>query len=81
MYGSGCWAQNEKEDRPGVGCSTTGTGEQIMRTMFTYKCVDRILRENDIQTAVTDALKKDFLGKWDLVVMEKSYHGSNVFCV
>lgn len=34
-----------------------------MRTMFTYKCVDRIIREDDIQTAVTDALKKDFLGK------------------
>lgn len=24
MYGSGCWAQNEKGDLPGVACSTTG---------------------------------------------------------
>jgi hypothetical protein len=24
MYGSGCWAQNETDDAPGVACSTTG---------------------------------------------------------
>lgn len=77
IYGSGCWAQNEKDDRPGVACSTTGTGEQIMRTMFTYKCVDRIMREDDIQTAVTDALKKDFLGKQDFVMKCFSYLGGN----
>ncbi len=63
MYGSGCWAQNEKDGQPGVACSTTGTGEQIMRTMFTYKCVERLLKEDDIQTAVIHALKKDFLSK------------------
>lgn len=63
MYGSGCWAQNEKDGRPGVACSTTGTGEQIMRTMFTYKCVDRICKEDDMKTAIKDTLKKDFLGK------------------
>lgn len=62
MYGSGCWAQNQKEEEPGVACSTTGTGEQIMRTMFTYKCVDRICQQEDMHTALTDALKKDFLG-------------------
>jgi taspase (threonine aspartase 1) len=33
-----------------------------MRTMFTYKCVERLLKEDDIQTAVVDALDKDFLG-------------------
>lgn len=63
MYGSGCWAQNEKDGKPGVACSTTGTGEQIMRTMFTYRCVDRICNQNDMQTAIIDTLKKDFLGK------------------
>lgn len=63
MYGSGCWAQNEKDGQAGVACSTTGTGEQIMRTMFTHKCVERLLKEDDIQTAVTNTLKKDFLGK------------------
>lgn len=39
-----------------------GTGEQIMRTMFTYKCAERLLKEDDIQTAVIDALDNDFLG-------------------
>lgn len=63
MYGSGCWAQNAKGDLPGIACSTTGTGEQIMRTMFTYKCADRISKQQDIQTSIHDALTKDFLGK------------------
>jgi hypothetical protein len=31
--------------------------------MFTYKCVERLSKEEDIQTAVNDALHKDFLGK------------------
>ncbi|KAI9366662.1 threonine aspartase 1-like protein [Pilaira anomala] len=61
MYGSGCWAQNENEDLPGVACSTTGTGEQIMKTMFTYKCAERISNQQDIQTAIQDTLIKDFL--------------------
>ncbi|KAI7903997.1 putative threonine aspartase [Cokeromyces recurvatus] len=61
IYGSGCWAQDEKGDLPGVACSTTGTGEQIMRTMFTYKCVQRLLKEDDIQVAMTNTLTKDFL--------------------
>ncbi|CAO3610105.1 unnamed protein product [Mucor hiemalis] len=61
VYGSGCWAQNEKDGQAGVACSTTGTGEQIMRTMFTHKCIERLLKEDDIQTAVTNTLKKDFL--------------------
>lgn len=38
-----------------------GTGEQIMRTMFTYKCAERLSKEADIQTAVNDALSIDFL--------------------
>lgn len=66
MYGNGCWAQNGKDGQPGVACSTTGTGEQIMRTMFTYKCVERLLKEDDIQTAINDALKKDFLRKQNI---------------
>ena len=34
-----------------------------MRTMFTFKCAERLMKEDDMQTAVNDALKKDFLGK------------------
>ncbi|KAG1055903.1 hypothetical protein G6F43_002163 [Rhizopus delemar] len=62
MYGCGCWAQNEKGDVPGVACSTTGTGEQIMRTMLTYKCATRLQNEDDVQSALANTLTKDFLG-------------------
>ncbi|KAG1458263.1 hypothetical protein G6F56_006436 [Rhizopus delemar] len=61
-YGCGCWAQNEKNDIPGVACSTTGTGEQIMRTMLTYKCAERLQKEGNIEIAMADTLTKDFLG-------------------
>lgn len=37
-----------------------------MRTMFTYKCVERLLKEDDIQAAVVDTLNKDFLGSYHL---------------
>lgn len=33
-----------------------------MRSMFTYKCAERLSKGSDIQTAVNDALQKDFLG-------------------
>lgn len=62
MYGTGCWAQNENESQAGVACSTTGTGEQIMRTLFTYKCVERICKQEDMKVALTDSFNKDFLG-------------------
>ncbi|KAI8975673.1 threonine aspartase 1-like protein [Mycotypha africana] len=71
MYGAGCWAQNEKNDTPGIACSTTGTGEQIMRTMFTHKCVERLIKEDNIQTAITDALRHDFLGSSFLTSYDK----------
>lgn len=41
-----------------------GTGEQIMRTMITTKCAQRITQEDNIQSAVTTCLQKDFLGMY-----------------
>lgn len=76
MYGSGCWAQNERDGKPGVACSTTGTGEQIMRTMFTCKCVERLLKEDDIQKAITNALRKDFLDSPFLDIYDKKSVGT-----
>ncbi|KAI9020688.1 nucleophile aminohydrolase [Phycomyces nitens] len=61
MYGCGCWAENATETMPGIGCSTSGTGEQIMRTQFTSKCANRISRQQDMQSAMADSMKKDFL--------------------
>ncbi|KAL0079963.1 threonine aspartase 1-like protein [Phycomyces blakesleeanus] len=61
IYGSGCWAENPTETKPGIACSTSGTGEQIMRTQFTSKCANRIARQLDMQSAMSDSMKKDFL--------------------
>jgi taspase (threonine aspartase 1) len=63
MYGSGCWAQNRSDTLPGVACSVSGTGEQIMKSQFTMKCMNRMQHQDDIQDALAQALKADFLGK------------------
>ncbi|KAI8318773.1 N-terminal nucleophile aminohydrolase, partial [Martensiomyces pterosporus] len=45
MFGSGCWAERRSNDsgdsKATVGCSVTGTGEQIMRTMLAKDCAQR----------------------------------------
>ncbi|KAI8372931.1 nucleophile aminohydrolase [Radiomyces spectabilis] len=61
MYGCGCWAQNSTYSSAGIACSTSGTGEQIMRTMLTSKCVARLDQETDMHKAISDALTIDFL--------------------
>lgn len=40
MYGTGCWAQNaeETDGTPAVGCSCSGTGEQIMKSLLGSHC-------------------------------------------
>lgn len=63
MYGSGCWAQNRSDMLPGVACSVSGTGEQIMKSQFTMKFMDRMQQQDDIQDPLVQALKVDFLGK------------------
>ncbi|KAI9311161.1 threonine aspartase 1-like protein [Dichotomocladium elegans] len=61
MYGCGCWAEEEQDATTGIACSTSGTGEQIMRTMITSKCVDQMRREDDIQHALVSTLQSHFL--------------------
>ncbi|KAL1921539.1 uncharacterized protein VTP21DRAFT_11255 [Calcarisporiella thermophila] len=46
MYGGGCWAQNWREGFPAIACSTTGTGEQLMKTLFAKSCADSVLQHN-----------------------------------
>ncbi|KAJ1943762.1 hypothetical protein GGF37_002502, partial [Kickxella alabastrina] len=41
MFGCGCWAETQLDDDDcplAVGCSVTGTGEQIMREMLAKNC-------------------------------------------
>ncbi|CAO3610106.1 unnamed protein product [Cunninghamella blakesleeana] len=61
MYGSGCWAENQSEVYPGVACSVSGTGEQIMRSRFTTKCMDKLQEEDDIDKVLSNCFKKHFL--------------------
>ncbi|KAI9304890.1 nucleophile aminohydrolase [Cunninghamella echinulata] len=61
MYGSGCWAQNQSGSLPGVACSVSGTGEQIVRSRFTTKCMDRLQQEDDIHQVLSSCLKDHFL--------------------
>ncbi|KAI8143916.1 nucleophile aminohydrolase [Fennellomyces sp. T-0311] len=61
MYGSGCWAQNGTGDQPAIACSTSGTGEQIMRTRITTHCAEQLLQHDDIPSTISRVLRKDFL--------------------
>lgn len=57
-----------------------GTGEQIMRTMFTYKCVERLLKEDDIQAAVVGTLNKDFLGELLTKTVDRIVYNNSQIC-
>ncbi|ORY94820.1 nucleophile aminohydrolase [Syncephalastrum racemosum] len=61
VYGAGCWAQDATLDTPGVACSVSGTGEQIMRSLITTKCMDAIVQHDDVQTALSETIKRSFL--------------------
>ncbi|KAJ2315163.1 hypothetical protein H4R23_000918 [Coemansia sp. Cherry 401B] len=53
MFGSGCWAEHQGAAGPDnaqvIGCSVSGTGEQIMRTMLAKECAQA---KGDIFTAL-----------------------------
>ncbi|RUS22276.1 threonine aspartase 1-like protein [Endogone sp. FLAS-F59071] len=61
MYGCGCWAQDPAGDVAGVGCSTTGTGEQLMKTLLAKTCADRVLAVDDMQVAMAAVVERDFI--------------------
>ncbi|KAI9253827.1 threonine aspartase 1-like protein [Phascolomyces articulosus] len=61
MYGCGCWAKNATENEPAIACSTSGTGEQIMRTRITMQCVEQLETEDDIPSCIARILRKNFI--------------------
>ncbi|KAI7855968.1 threonine aspartase 1-like protein [Circinella umbellata] len=61
MYGCGCWAKNATKNEPGIACSTSGTGEQIIRTRITTECVEQLIKEDDIPSCMNRILRKTFL--------------------
>ncbi|KAJ2766997.1 hypothetical protein GGI18_005889, partial [Coemansia linderi] len=60
MFGCGCWAEKttSKDDPAGTlstGCSVTGTGEQIMRTLLARDCAQR---DGDIFSVLSECFKR-----------------------
>ena len=61
MYGCGCWAKNATENEPAIACSTSGTGEQIIRTRITTLCAEQLIKEDDISSCMNRILRKNFI--------------------
>jgi hypothetical protein len=56
----------------GANAHRIGTGEQIMKTMFTFKCTEKLKKEDDVQTAINGALVNNFLGNFYILIQNKS---------
>ncbi|KAI9496450.1 threonine aspartase 1-like protein [Zychaea mexicana] len=61
MHGCGCWAQNATDRDPAIACSTSGTGEQIMRTKITTRCAEQLVKEDDIPSTMASVLRENFI--------------------
>ncbi|XP_062517248.1 threonine aspartase 1-like [Corticium candelabrum] len=60
VFGSGCWAVNPNDDDdhlPGVACSSTGIGEQLIKALMAMSCAKAVRRNSH---SPTDALKHAF---------------------
>ncbi|ORX59538.1 N-terminal nucleophile aminohydrolase [Hesseltinella vesiculosa] len=75
MFGSGCWAENKTSDGPGLACSVSGTGEQIVRSDVTRKLLDRLRHQDDLHAAMTQGLQRDFLDSPSLAVYDEKSVG------
>ncbi|XP_033125895.1 threonine aspartase 1-like [Anneissia japonica] len=60
MFGCGCWSENVKDDKVGIACSTTGCGEQIMRTNLAQKCCQNVQAKDNPIEAVQETFTQDF---------------------
>ncbi|KAJ2431927.1 hypothetical protein GGF41_000310 [Coemansia sp. RSA 2531] len=58
MFGCGCWAEKTTSKDPhetlSTGCSVTGTGEQIMRTLLARDCAQR---DGDIFSVLSECFE------------------------
>jgi taspase (threonine aspartase 1) len=64
FFGAGCYAEDYRLDGRSysAACSITGTGEQVMKTMFAKKLVDLCQTDNDVDDVLTKHLENDVLG-------------------
>ena len=48
VFGSGCWAVNPNDDDdhlPGVACSSTGVGEQLIKALMAMSCAKAVRKK------------------------------------
>lgn len=60
-YGAGCWAYNQRLGKPGVGTSTSGSGEHIMKTLLARESALSIQREDNASLGLSNCFKNNFL--------------------
>ncbi|XP_076098055.1 threonine aspartase 1-like isoform X1 [Mytilus galloprovincialis] len=61
-YGSGCWAYNWSSDsKPGVAIATSGSGEHLMKTLFSKECASCIQNMDSGSLGLSYAFKDHFL--------------------
>ncbi|OPL20486.1 hypothetical protein AM593_09264, partial [Mytilus galloprovincialis] len=61
-YGSGCWAYNWSSDsKPGVAIATSGSGEHLMKTLFSKECASCIQNMDSGSLGLSFAFKDHFL--------------------
>lgn len=69
MFGCGCWVDEKERDLDkskahSIALCTTGTGEDIIRTLFAKECADHILRNTDeTQYSLVEFFDKHFFSK------------------
>jgi len=61
VFGSGCWAQKIADQNMSIGCSSTGTGEQLMLTMLVQQFATLAEQDEDFCKVMARALKSKFL--------------------
>ena len=60
-YGCGCWAESRKESEVGVAVSTTGRGEQLVKTFLARELSEAALNSNNVTLAVSRTFNDKFL--------------------
>ncbi|XP_050404577.1 threonine aspartase 1 [Patella vulgata] len=61
-YGAGCWAKNKTKDRSGVAVTTSGSGEDIIRSLLAKTCADHIQTVDNVHQAINEVFNKEFIG-------------------
>jgi len=60
-YGAGCWAENRREREVGAAVSTTGRGEQLIKTRLAQELAAAAFQSNHLTHAVSQTFHDQFL--------------------